>query len=291
MNENSEQSAQHIAQRGREALIARLRPAFAEAVSAHADVLSLDDEQIEELVQRAADRADGLQWRRALASVATDELGIGLGEALSHPVVERAQAIARAPSYEESLAKLGLVTGVEAEDAASAPAAEAAPEPPSEAGAEPVAEAAPEPTEEELLAVTAAAEADPAAGEAVAGDSEEFPESPPQAVEDGELRLAATHLGGIATLQPGEQNLELRFGDAGLDIARRPGRVLGRLRWQEISALEVPSARGLRRRRRQERAQLMIRTEHGDATFEVPSVTEDELRESVTQLLEHYRPV
>src|SRR5437763_12571878 len=58
------------------------------------------------MVQRAADHADGLQWRRALASVATQELGIGLGEALGHPAVERAQAIVGAPSYEDSLAAL-----------------------------------------------------------------------------------------------------------------------------------------------------------------------------------------
>jgi len=101
-----EPTAKRIADRGRDALLARLRPAFADAASAHAEIMQLDDEQLERMVQRAADRADGLQWRRALAMVASEELGIGLGEALGHPAVERAQAIVGAPSYEDSLAAL-----------------------------------------------------------------------------------------------------------------------------------------------------------------------------------------
>ncbi len=326
MNDNSEQTAERIAERGREALVARLRPAFAEAVSAHADVLSLDEAQIEEMVQSAADRADGLQWRRALASVATDELGISLGEALGHPAVARAQTIVGAPSYEESLAKLGLVTAGDPEPPVAPPS-----EPPVAAdAAEPVVEelvevvetmpaeppAAHEPSPTEAIDVTELPDAEPVVhpGETAEhafehGGSEEYDaihatavhENGPLAAEplaepdadvadEGPLRLTATHLGGIATLQPGEQNLELRFGDAGLDIARRPGRVLGRLRWPEISALEVPSPRGLRRRRRQERAQLVVHTEHGDASFEIPAVAEDELRESVETVLARYRP-
>jgi hypothetical protein len=101
-----ELTAKRIADRGRDALLARLRPAFADAAGAHAEILKLDGEQLEQMVQRAADRADGLQWRRALATVASEELGIGLGEALGHPAVERAQAIVGAPSYEDSLAAL-----------------------------------------------------------------------------------------------------------------------------------------------------------------------------------------
>jgi hypothetical protein len=103
VNDTLEDTAQRIADRGRDALVERLRPAFREAAAAHGDLLELTDEQIEQMVQRAADRADGLQWRRALAVVATEELGIGLGEALSHPAVERAHAIVGAPAYDESL--------------------------------------------------------------------------------------------------------------------------------------------------------------------------------------------
>ena len=107
MSDTLEHTAQRIAEQGREALLSRLRPAFEQAAAAHTDVLQLDDERLDAMVQKAADNADGLQWRRALASVATEELGIGLGEALGHPAVARAQAIAGAPSYEESLAALG----------------------------------------------------------------------------------------------------------------------------------------------------------------------------------------
>ncbi len=102
-----EQDAQRIAERGRDALVARLRGAFEEAAVAHSDVIQLDSDRLEAMVQNAADNADGLQWRRALASVASEELGISLAEALGHPVVARAQAIAGAPSYEESLAAIG----------------------------------------------------------------------------------------------------------------------------------------------------------------------------------------
>ncbi len=98
--------AQRIADGGRDALVARLRGAYADAAAAHADIVSLDDERIEAMVQSAAERADGLQWRRALAGVAADELGVSVTEALSHPAVARAQALVGAPSYEQSLAEL-----------------------------------------------------------------------------------------------------------------------------------------------------------------------------------------
>ncbi len=104
-----EETARRIASRGREALVARLRPAFEEAASAQADVLQLEPAQLDALIQEAADRADGLQWRRALAAVAAEDLGIGLGEAINHPAVERAQILLGAPSYEEALAKLGPI--------------------------------------------------------------------------------------------------------------------------------------------------------------------------------------
>jgi hypothetical protein len=95
-----------IAEKGREALRDRLRVAFEEAATAHADVLVLDPERLERMVNQAVRRADGLQWRRALAAAATEELGIELGEALEHPAVVRAQQIVGAPSYEEGLAAI-----------------------------------------------------------------------------------------------------------------------------------------------------------------------------------------
>jgi hypothetical protein len=98
--------ARRIADRGQDALLGRLRIAYADAAAAHADLLSLDSGQIEAMVQSAADNADGLQWRRALADVAAEELGVSVSEALTHPAVARAQALVGAPSYEQSLAEL-----------------------------------------------------------------------------------------------------------------------------------------------------------------------------------------
>jgi hypothetical protein len=106
MAEALEDSAQRIAGKGREALLGRLREAFEETAAAHAEVLELGPGRLDQMVERAADRADGLQWRRALAAVATEELGISLGEALGHPAVARAQEIVGAPSYEDGLAAI-----------------------------------------------------------------------------------------------------------------------------------------------------------------------------------------
>jgi hypothetical protein len=154
-----ETQAHQIAARGREALVERMRIAYGDAAAAHADVISLDDEHIEAMVQSAADRADGLQWRRALAAVAAEELGISATEALSHPAVLRAQALVGAPSYEQSLAELiarpvplpaPATTSVTAitGNGAGAEGAVAEPEPPQpqDALSEPILEpAAPEP--------------------------------------------------------------------------------------------------------------------------------------------------
>jgi hypothetical protein len=106
VSETLEHTARRIAERGHEALTASLRPAFEQAAAAHSDELQIDDEQLDEMLQRAAARADGLQWRRALAGVASEELGIGLAEALEHPAVARAHAIVGAPAYEPELAQI-----------------------------------------------------------------------------------------------------------------------------------------------------------------------------------------
>ncbi len=103
-----DEDARRIAERGRDALLARLRPAFREAAQAHRGEVSFEDAQLEQMVQQAADEADALQWRRALAAVAIDELGLELGEALEHPAVLRAHELVGAPSYEDAVASLGL---------------------------------------------------------------------------------------------------------------------------------------------------------------------------------------
>lgn len=126
--------SRQIADEGREALVARLRSAYADAAAAHADIVSLTDARIEELVQNAADHADGLQWRRALATVASRRLGVSVVEALSHPAVSRAQALLGAPSYEQSLAELIAqpVPPAQAEPPAAVPVETEDPEPPAQ---------------------------------------------------------------------------------------------------------------------------------------------------------------
>lgn len=299
MNETLEETAARIAERGRETLLLRLRPAFKEAASAHADVLSLDDEQLEQMVQRAVDRADGLQWRRALATVATEELGIGLGEALGHPAVARAQELVGAPSYEESLARLSEGAPLREAQAVAGEEGAGAEEVP--VPGEPLAHED-SLAEEELLGEEELLEEEELLGEEEPLEEEELLEEE-EPLEEGDLaeagehpvgdlpevlRLVAIHLGGIASLQTPERGLELRLGDFGLDIARKPGRVIGRLRWQEINALEVPPPKGLRRRRKQGQTHLLVRTQHGDANFEIPGVPEEELRGQLETLVTRY---
>ncbi len=281
--------------------MARLRPAFQEAAAAHRDALSLDDEQIEQMVQKAADRADGLQWRRALASVATEQLGIGLGEALGHPAVARAQAIVGAPSYEEALSALG----------AEPPKPASRPEPPAEQPAQAAGDAhdeehaeidededeeyeddgdeeyeddeddedeAPEPAMDATAPHRPVRPSTEAEGDAEAADDH-------AEVADG-VRLRAVHLGGIANLAPAEGDLELHISSEGLDIIRGPEHsVLGRLTWGEIVALETPEPGGRFRRKRQTDAHLVVRSEQGSASFEIPGVTTHELREHLDPLL------
>ena len=104
-------SPERIAQQGREELRRRLRSAFDDQLALRPPSIALSDGQVDQLVDVAAGRAGGVLWRRCLAGVAADALGIALGEAVSHPQVVRAHQLAGAPPYEE-------------EDAAPARAAE-----------------------------------------------------------------------------------------------------------------------------------------------------------------------
>jgi hypothetical protein len=215
--------------------------------------------------------------------VATEELGIGLGEALGHPAVVRAQEIIGAPSYEESLAALGSVPAPEpGRDGQPADPQTDDPEP---ADVEEVAEGPAEAVGEDESSDEDGHDPTTATRAATA----EAPALAPYT--DGReqvLRLAAVHLGGIANLEPAESGIELRLSEVGLDIARGPVELLGRLRWAEIRSLDVPPARGLRRRRRSGGAQLVIRTRHGDATFEVPAASADELEAQLNPLRQRH---
>ncbi len=362
MTDTLEDTARRIADGGRETLVARLRPVFEQAAAANADVLKLTPQQLDRMVSYAVDGADGVQWRRALASAATEELGIAFAEAINHPAVARAQEIVGAPSYEASLAERAAAREAEkaaareadekqsekrarsgareaereaereaareaerrAAAAAAAPASGTQPEagpvaaagaPPEPAAAAdappepaPAADAPPEPAPAadtppepapaadappELTPATAAPpEAAPANRAARATPT---PPPPPDTAEPDaaqpdaedeplELRLLAVHLGGIANLAPAEPDLELRLSDQGLDIVRGGGAVFGRLAWEDIRTLDVVDgrSRGVLGRRA---TQLVVRSDRGNASFEVPGVSSAELREFLAPML------
>ena len=362
---NVETLAQRIAARGRDALVERLRVAYSDAAAVHADIVSLDDKRIETLVQSAADRADGLQWRRALAGVAAEELDLTIPEALSHPAVARAQTLVGAPSYEQSLAELiarpvppassnggeltGAPAGAPATSVASTPdgqlelEAEPAPEPTpepefeadrleaveaddevfdllpepdpveldtvlyeaqpdyTEQDAPPTLE--PEPFAEETdgtdeaspeqpsVAEGASSEAEGASSEAEGASSEaEEPAAAQEPSSEEDLQVTAVHLGGVANLPTHQEGLGLRLSENGLDILQSGGEIIGRLVWEEIDALEVPHMRTRRRRQQAAHARLVVRTAHGDASFEIPGFASDELRDRIEPLISRYGP-
>jgi hypothetical protein len=247
----SELAARRIAERGRDALVTWLRPVFAETVAARGGSESIEPAELERMIETAADRADGVVWRRALAEVATRELEIGLGEASAHPAVQRAQEILGVPAYLESAAET--------------------PTKPSRTKPRRPAPSRPEPSRPEpsRRAPTPEPPATPAP-------------SAPQA-----LRLTAVHLSGIETLRPGARNIELRFSDDGLDvISTSDGEAIGRLTWTDITALKLPRRRAMRRKRAPE---LIVRTGRGQASFELTGLTEEQVREHLAPMFERAR--
>jgi hypothetical protein len=240
VSEMESRTAERIAAHGREALLDLLRPAFAREATARAEIVTVDRARLEQMVQDAAARADGVLWRRALAQVATVELRIGLAEAISHPAVQRAHELVGAPPYLSD----------------RRPAADT--DPPIHAA--------------------------PAAPPARASRARTAPEvhdlnlhSQPEALQP--LRMAAVHLSGIETVRQGQRDLELRFSDAGLDVLNSTsGVTIGRLEWDEIEALELPRSRRSLRPGRRTAQELLVRTKRGQANFELPGLTEQELR-------------
>jgi hypothetical protein len=239
MSEMETRTAERIAAHGREALLDLLRPAFARQAAARAEVVEIDRARLEQMVQDAAARADGVLWRRALAQVATVELRIGLDKAVNHPAVQRAHELVGAPPY--------------------------------------LPDSPPDP---EPSAVSSA-------------DSPEVREANLQvsgAATSQALRVAAVHLGGIETVRPGQRDLELRFSDAGLDVLNSTsGATIGRLEWDEIEALELPRSRRRLRPGRRVAQELLVRTKRGQASFELPGLTEHELREHLAPMLARTR--
>jgi hypothetical protein len=105
--------------------------------------------------------------------------------------------------------------------------------------------------------------------------------------EEPDLVFVAIHQGGVANLPTKREGLSVRLSADGLDILQGEGEIIGRLVWDEIEALEVPNLRA-RRRRSEPRARLLVRTPHGDASFDVPGILPDELRDRVEPLVRLY---
>jgi hypothetical protein len=244
INGHGPELTERIAQRGREVVVERLRNAFAHQVATHDGGVDLDPERVERMVQEAAGRAGEALRRRSLAQAAMEELGIDLSEALAHPVLADVQEL------------------IDAGGVASLPAPEPLPEKSEgephhlDLGADPE-HAQPLPTERH----------------------EPYAEPVPMVADAQALRLSAIHVSGIETLYQGEDDLELRLSEAGLDVLKRSnGAAIGRLEWSEIETVVLPAPkRGLRNRRRPR--ELHVSTDRGQAQFELPGLTDQELHE------------
>jgi hypothetical protein len=230
-------AAERIVAHGRQELQARLRAAILRQAGGAPEPVTLEAGQLDRLVDDATARAGGVLWRRCLAGAASAELGVELAEAVSHPTVERAHALAGAPPYE-------------------APPVEAPP-----------------------------VEAPPVGDPADEGASNETAAHPPLQA----LRLAAVHVSGIESLRNGESDLELRFSDAGLDLIKASsGAAIGRLLWSDIHDVEVARARrGMRPGRRPQ--ELHVRAQSGQAVFQLPGMTEEQVSEHLEPVLRRVR--
>jgi hypothetical protein len=104
------------------------------------------------------------------------------------------------------------------------------------------------------------------------------------------LRIAAIHLGGIEALRVGEDDIELRLSTAGLDVLKRSsGAPIGRLEWGQIESVDLPRGRrGLLPGRRRT-FELHVATDRGRASFELPGVTEEQLKEHLEPMLARAR--
>ena len=273
-------------------VLERLRAAFAHQAATRADAVDLEPAKLEQLVQEAAARAGGALWRRSLAEAAMEQLGIDLPEALGHPALKRAEELVQAPGYlpapEPSAAAAPEPGPVAPEPVAPEPEPVAAEPEPVAAEPEPVAaepepaEAEPQPAEAEPQPAEAEPEPEPEPAEAEPELPDELlaPGAEPQA-----LRLSAIHLNGIETLRQGDSDIELRLSDIGMDVLKRSsGAAIGRLEWREIESVQVlRPRRGLRGRRRS-RA-LHVSTGRGQAQFELPGLTDEELHEHLEPAL------
>lgn len=256
-NGDGPELTERIAQRGREVVVERLRHAFGHQAATRGGGVDLDPERLERMLQEAAARAGEALWRRSLAQAAMEELGLDLSEALAHPVLAGAQEL------------------IDARGDAVPPASEALAETPE------LAEGEPHPLD---------LGSDPEHAQPWPSDRHEPHGEPVRMIADAQtLRLSAIHLSGIETLYQGEDDLELRLSEAGLDVLKRSnGAAIGRLEWSEIETVALPAPkRGMRSRRRSR--ELHVSTGRGQAQFELPGLTDQELHEYLEPTLARLR--
>lgn len=97
------------------------------------------------------------------------------------------------------------------------------------------------------------------------------------------LRVPVVHVRGVGSLSRGRADLELRISEAGLNIFDAETRMsVGQLPWTEIEALALPRRR---RRLRRRAPRLEITTREGRACFELPGLTEAQVRDHLAQFL------
>lgn len=313
MSKIDNDDAQRIADGGHAALVSLLRPHFERQAAARADTLDLPYHRLDELIEAAAQRADGVLWRRALAEVAMIELGVDLPHAVLHPAVDRAHGLVGAPPWTPPADEPADAAEIDERDeaprvrriprrrpGASAdtvkrverrPEREPEPEPEPQPAPEPQphADAELEPTERP----SAGWETEAPAHETGA-ESTETAEQPAMEVSHDRqaLRLAAVHLGGIETVRQGDRDIELRLSPAGLDVLRRSsGTAIGRLEWAEIETIDLPRARRGLRPGRGKVQELHVATDRGQASFELPGLTEEQVKEHLEPMLARARGV
>jgi hypothetical protein len=120
-------------------------------------------------------------------------------------------------------------------------------------------------------------------GAATPDDGDRAPRARP--ARQRALLLDAVHVFGIETLEPGDEDIELRLADAGIDV-RKPSTaaMIGRLRWDEIRSVAVQHPRrGLPGRRRP--ALFVAGTDRGEVTFELPGLSDEEITEHLEPLI------
>jgi hypothetical protein len=304
-------AALRIVEAGRRRVIERLRDAFAHQVGATADLGEVDPAALDGLISQAADRAGASLWRISLAESAADEFGITVGEALTHAAVVSAEQLVGPPDEPEPAPGWAVLPAT-GDDEPELPEPAAVKTPPLQAADEADDEADDDDGDarttvsaRERLARWQDVAEDEGSDNGVAEETVEAPRqsdpapapvaaAPPAAADTGSsptpaaLRIAAVHTGGIETLKAGDKDLELRLSGAGLDVIRRSsGVAIGRLDWTEVTAIEIDEPKK-RLRGRKPRA-LNVRTERGQAGFELPGLTDEEAAEHLEPMLVRLR--